>query len=50
MSNSHPVPDIEQLKRQNKQVINTTLKQRFSKDLAKLQITKPIKTYQVVLF
>ena len=50
MSNSHPVPDIEQLKCPIKQVINITPKQGVSKDVAKLQITKPIKTYQVVLF
>ena len=50
MSKSHPVPDIIQLKYLITQVINITLKQRVSKDVAKLQITKIPETYEVVLF
>ena len=50
MSKSHPVSDIIQLKYLITQVINITLKQRVSKDVAKLQIIKIPETYEVVLF
>ena len=50
MSKSHPVSDIIQLKCPTKQVINITLKQRISIDVANLQITKYLKHIKLFCF